>query len=184
MPLIVIIALLIGGTGGGSPSAGPSTPPENLPPVTVSPPPSNPATAGPCAKVIGALPLSLAGQKVRKTATDPASPFVVAWGEPAIVLRCGVSRPASLRPGSTERLFSALGANGPYFEVTRNADANVYTFIDRPVYIDLTVPATYHARPVPPVARAITRVLPRVCKPAPAPGGKAVPPEELCTHRR
>lgn len=148
-----------------------------------APPSTDSATPSDCARVIGAMQLTLAGQDVRQAVSDPSSPDLVAWGNPAIVLRCGVHRPAALHPGSTEQLFSALGASGPYFLVTRDGNANVYTFVDRAVYVELTVPATYQARPVPPVARALARTLPAVCLPQAAQGGAPVPTNRLCTHR-
>lgn len=153
--------------------------------MTVSAPPStDSATVSTCAAVISALPLTLDGQDIRRTVSTPASPSIVAWGNPAIVLRCGVARPKTLAPGSTDQLFSALGASGPYFEVTRSGDANVYTFVDRAVYIDVTVPAKYTSQPLPALASAIAKTLPAVCKPPAGPGEAPVPDDQLCSRRK
>jgi hypothetical protein len=153
--------------------------------VTVTPPPSEPATAGPCARVIGVLPLRLAGLHARRTATTPASPFVTAWGDPPIVLRCGVERPADLHPGSSAQFISAagVGKTGPYYDVTSTSGAHVYTTVDRAVYIEISIPKTYASGPLPVLSNAISSVLPPVCKTQPALGGKPVPRRELCVYR-
>ena len=182
---MVIAALLLSGVagpgGGSAPSGASSSGP--LPAVTVSPPAhSDAATRTACAKLIGALPLRLAGQPVRAAVSDPSSPDIVAWGEPAIVLRCGVGRPASLHPPSTAQYFSATGQGGPFYDVTSSGDANVYTTVDRAVYIAVTIPVSYHAGPLPAVSRAIASVLPAVCV-AGQPTGGAVPNAKLCVYR-
>ena len=100
VPVVVVVALLLdsGGPGSSSPSKLPSV----APAVSVAAPPSSDdATIATCAQVISALPLQLDGQNLRRTTSNPPSPSIVAWGDPAIVLRCGVARPASLHPGST-----------------------------------------------------------------------------------
>lgn len=184
VPLVIVVGLLLGGAGSSGPSSKP-TAGAPLPTLTVSAPPSSDATTiSTCAQVISALPLTLDGQALRLTVSKPASPSIVAWGDPAIVLRCGVARPATLKPGSSDQLFSALGASGPYFEVTRSGNANVYTFVDRAVYIDATVPAKYNSAPLPTLATAIAKTLPAVCKPPPGPGETPVPDDRLCSRRK
>ncbi|MCQ0019844.1 DUF3515 domain-containing protein [Actinomadura madurae] len=44
------------------------------------------------------LPEKVHGEKRRDT--SPGSPLTAAWGSPAIALRCGVPRPATLEPTS------------------------------------------------------------------------------------
>jgi hypothetical protein len=46
-----------------------------------------------CGRLVAALPDELAG-RARRT-TSPTSDLVVAWGSPAVVLRCGVAGPTT-----------------------------------------------------------------------------------------
>ena len=57
-------------------------------------PPALPAAAQrSCQELISALPTTLGERAARPV--DSPSPYVVAWGEPPVVLRCGVARPAT-----------------------------------------------------------------------------------------
>ena len=69
-----------------------------LPAISVAAPADNPAAAAPCTKLLGALPVNLNGLQSRPALST--SPYGVAWGDPAVVLRCGVTKPAGLVPGS------------------------------------------------------------------------------------
>jgi hypothetical protein len=178
LPLVLVVALLLDKSGSGS--GGSSSSPAALAPVTVSAPASSDArTVSTCANVISALPLVLGGQDVRRTVSDPASPSIVAWGDPAIVLRCGVDRPASLKPNSGDFLVSV---NSVVFLPDKQSDATVFTVIDRAVYLDVTVPTSYAQPPLGPIATAIAKVLKPVCQ-AQSTGGPLVPTKNLCTHR-
>ena len=184
VPLVLIIALLLGGgSGSNSPTAAPSS--GVLPPVSASAPPdTSAATVSTCAKVISALPLQLTGLDLRRTVSNPPSSSIVAWGDPPVVLRCGVSRPKSLVPGSSAQYISTTGQGGPFYDVTTGSAANVYTSVDRAVYIKITVPAQYHSSPLPPISRAIARVLKAVCV-AGQPGAGPLPARQtLCDHRK
>lgn len=160
-----------------------SSSPAVLPPVTVAAPQSSDArTVSTCANVISALPLVLSGQNLRRTVSDPPSPSIVAWGDPAIVLRCGVSRPADLKPNSGAQYVTGGVRTGPYYDVTQHGDANVWTTVDRAVYIEITVPVTYNSAPLTPISQAIAKVLKPVCEPQSS-SGPLVPANRLCTHR-
>jgi hypothetical protein len=180
VPFVVVVGLFLGGAGShGNGAQHPSASGSVLPPVPVSAPPStDAATVSRCADVISELPLVLDGQAVRRTVSDPPSGSVQAWGEPAIVLRCGVSRPKDLVPGSDAQLF-AFTPGGPYYDVTTQHGANVFTAVDRAVYIAVTVPSKYHSDPMPTVSRAIAKVLPAVCSTDP----HEADPAKLCTRR-
>lgn len=182
VPLVVIVGLLLGGAGSSDkPSQSPSQG-AVLPPATVSAPPStDSATVSACAQVISALPLTLDGQDVRRTVSTPASGAIQAWGDPAIVLRCGVSRPAALHPGSSVQFQSGGSSRGPYYDVTSAHGANVWTTVDRAVYIAVTVPSKYQGGDVmPTVSRAIAKVLPAVCSTDP----QEPDVSKLCTRRK
>lgn len=152
--------------------------------MSVAPPQdSSAATVSICARVISALPLQLTGLALRRTESDPASPSIVAWGDPPIVLRCGVARPKSLVPGSSTDYISVTGQGGPYYDVTTSNGSQVYTSVDRAVYIEITVPVQYHSSPMPPLSRAIARVLKAVCVGGQPGAGPLPPAKELCDRR-
>lgn len=57
-------------------------------------------TRGPaeCAALVDALPDTVDGKQRRRV--EPADALAAAWGDPAIVLRCGVAEPGALTPSS------------------------------------------------------------------------------------
>jgi hypothetical protein len=123
-------------------------------PVSVTPVPSDPATVGPCALVQEQLPLQLNGKNPRVVRETQA----VAWGDPAVVLRCGVARPGELVPGSTAE---TTPIDGVEFLVDAGKTAIVYTVIDRSVYVEVTLPAgTDPNADVPVLATAVAKALP------------------------
>ncbi len=177
-----MLALFLGGASDDSTDPSPTaSSPSVLPPVTVAAPPASSAVQRPCIQVVQALPPTLAGLAPRIVHSTPGSPFVVGWGEPAIVLRCGVARPASLKPGDSELL---TGVNGVFFSKRKSGDSNVFTVIDRSAYIEISVPSEYGGGPLAPLATAIGRALPALCQATTTQGGKAVAENQLCTHRR
>ena len=131
--------------------------------------------ATPCAKLIEALPRTLAGLAPRAVYPKPDSPFVVAWGDPAIVLRCGVDRPAGLTAGASELL---TGVNGVFYWADHGDKTTTFTVVDRDPYIEIVVPEQYSGGPLSPISDAINKTLPAVCKVDPA-----APTNELCTRR-
>lgn len=149
-----------------------------LPAVSVAAPQnSSAATVSTCARVVSALPLRLAGLNLRRTESNPPSASIVAWGDPPIVLRCGVARPANLNPSLSAELFYA---NGVLVLPTKTASATVFTVIDRAVYLDISVPRSYAQPPLGPLASAISKVLKPVC----VQGDPRTPRARLCTRRK
>jgi hypothetical protein len=190
LPLVVIIALLIGNSGGSKHSPA-STAPAALPALTPSAPPSDAATVAPCIKVLETLPVQLGDLLPRRVHPKPDSVFVVAWGDPAVVLRCGVARPADLKPAAELKpgtnpdfvlIGGSTGASGAYFDVTEGGGANVFTTVDRAAYISITVPTKYASGPVPALAQAIAKALPPVCIGAQEPG--LADQSKLCVYRK
>ena len=159
--------------GSGGNTSGPAAP------VTAPAPPHANAEAGPCGKLLAELPLQLGRLGPRIVHTNPPSPYVEAWGDPAVLLSCGVDRPKNLRPTSGAQYIVAGPQSGPYYDVTSSGDTNVWTTVDRGPYIAITVPSAYQGSDVvPPLSRAIARALPPVCTIDPA-----APPSKSCTHR-
>lgn len=180
LPVVVVLALLFGAPGGGPNASRSSGVPQALAPVTVSAPPSDSAAATPCTKVLQVLPVQLDTLAPRVVHATPDTPFVVAWGDPPVILRCGVPRPAGLTPGSADFVLVVDGVS--FLEGKRGTD-HVFTAVDRAVYIEVTVPASYAQPPLGPLAQAIAKGLPAICLPQAAPGQPAVPQDQLCTRR-
>lgn len=181
MPLVIIVALTLGSLSGGGPDSHQNPTSGVLPPVVVSAPPHAEAEAAPCAKVLAQLPVQLGNLDPRVVHTTPPTPNVVAWGDPAIVLACGVDRPKDLHPGSSAQYFSNRGGAGPFYDVTRSGNANVYTTVDRAAYVSITIPAAYQAaRPLSTLLAAIGKALPAVC----VVNANEPNPDKLCTRRK
>lgn len=144
-----------------------------LPAISVAAPPSNPAAADSCTKLLSALPVDLNGLPSRPALST--SPYVVAWGDPAVVLRCGVSRPKGLVVGSDA---FTTGVNGVFYWVDHQKKQTVFTVIDRAVYIEVAVPQTYAGGPLAAISDAVAKTLKAVC----VVDGSADPPTQ-CTHR-
>jgi len=165
VPFIVIAALALnavtggnGGDAGKTPTSGP------LATVSAAAPPQAKAQFANCTKVLQLLPVSLRSLAPRIVHTRPDTPFVVAWGNPAIVFSCGAARPASLTPGSNAQFQSGGELRGPYYDVTRRGDANVWTTVDREPYVSITIPRKYQgADYIPVLSGPIARALPPVC---------------------
>jgi len=105
-----------------------------------------------CADLQKLLPDTL--DAVGRRRVRPESPTTAAWGDPAIVLRCGVAEPAILAPGSPE--YDPTGAKSDWEEIDglcwvsvgthRAGDTSEpFTFVTakQDTYVELDVPAEY-----------------------------------------
>jgi hypothetical protein len=182
VPVVLALGLLLGGAGSDHGAQHPTASGTVLPALSVSPPPvADATTVSKCAQVISELPLTLDGQNLRETVSHPASGQVQAWGDPAIVFSCGVARPKTLVPGDARELQQGGSPAGPYYDVTGSAAGNVWTTVDRAIYISVTIPSAYQgADIIPVVSRAIRRVLPAVCTTDP----NTTDLDKLCTRRK
>jgi hypothetical protein len=181
VPLVMVVGLLLGGAGSGNPSQHPSQR-APLRAVTVSAPAeTDAATVDECARVISALPLTLAGQNVRGTISTPTSPSIRAWGDPAIVLRCGVARPRQL---TSALLQQFIAVDGVLFLPDHRAKSTLWTVVDRAAYLDVDVPESYPQPPLAPIADVIAQVAPPVCTVPDSSGATPVPNSKLCTRRK
>jgi Protein of unknown function (DUF3515) len=183
LPFVVILALVLGNATKAPKTPADSGPPvpRALAPVTVAAPPADPAAAAPCTKLLTTLPVQLGELQPRVVHPKPDSPFVVAWGDPVVVLRCGVARPSALKPGSGDLV---IGVNGVFWLPVRQSKATVWVTVDRAVYIEVTVPQAYRQPPLAPLADAVAKVLLPVCVVQAAPGQPAADPNRLCTNRK
>jgi hypothetical protein len=158
--VLVVLANVLGGSedddGQGPAAVDGSTPAqrEDLPVLPVEVPPATPEADASCPALMGTLPLELAGEPSRRVDSD--TPYAYAWGDPAIVLICGVDRPAGFVVGT-----SAIQINGVQWYVdTSDPDATVWTTVDRPVHVQITLPPEVDSAPVTALTPQIAAALP------------------------
>jgi hypothetical protein len=160
-PVAVLLVLLFnrpalrsaGETPTGAASGSTAAPHTALPPVRVQPPPESAQAQRSCPGLVAALPLRLGDLAARPV--ESSSPSVLAWGEPPVVLRCGVPRPAGFVAGAP----NVIGVNGVTWFVDPRGERAVWTVVDRAVYIEATVPIGYASTPIPDLSDAVTSVL-------------------------
>ena len=177
LPLVVLLALAFG-AGRSHKST-----PQQLGPLVVSTPPSVAAAAADsCEKVIEKLPVKLQGMTPRVVHGSSAgvdTRYVVAWGDPPVVLSCGVGRPGTLKPASDVELFGVgqgehnslvLATHTKTTDVSRSSPA---------VYVSIEVPRLNRDR------SASSPVAPNPAVGLRRPGQRRAtgPGLELCTHR-
>ncbi len=93
-----------------------------------------------CQRVIDALPDTVADQKRRDTTGNPLG---AAWGDPAIVLRCGVGSPASLGLFAQCQVANGLGWYVPVAGMNDQSHDVVMTTIERRPRVEVVLPAQY-----------------------------------------
>lgn len=155
LPVLLVAAVLLASVLVRSQGPGP------LPLVTV---PAPGATSPQCAALVAALPGDIdtgedgtgARQLDRRPIAAPAPPGTAAWGEPPVVLRCGLGRPAELTVSS--RL---LAVSGVQFLEIPGPGATSWVAVDRPVYVALTLPVGSGSAALQRVAATIRMTLPR-----------------------
>jgi hypothetical protein len=175
LPLTLLLVLLAvrlggGGSGGGSgagsdaaPVAPTRTPGTGaaLPPIRVAAPPALTAAAQrACQDLVSALPTDLGDLPARPV--DSPSPYVAAWGEPAVTLRCGVGRPPSFIATADVQQI-----NGVTWFAEKRGGTTAWTVVDRPVYVEVLAPAADASGPVARLSTAVTAALrPQAVDPA------------------
>lgn len=105
---------------------------------------SSPSTQ--CGDLVAALPDTVLDSE-RRDIEPPDAP-AAAWGDPAIVLRCGVPKPAALRPDSQCFVVNDIGwlasQAGVALDLTSPPQGDVtFTTIGRSVYVEIAVPGTF-----------------------------------------
>ena len=124
--------------------------------VDVRTPVAGPVATKQCQRLIAVLPQRVAGQAVRDV--HPADALAMAWGDPPVVLRCGVAKPAALRPDSACFVVNGVGwfarQNGRPVSGTEPVTAEiVFTTVGRSPYVEVAVPPDYQ-----PAANALVDV--------------------------
>lgn len=148
-----------------TPSASASGASAERAPVAVTAPPAIGADqVRLCGRAIGALPIVLEGQRSRAVTAAPER--VVAWGEPPVVLRCGVP-PVKYPPDANLTTINGVAWYG------RPAGKTiVFTTVDRTIPVEVTVPTTGDGNPSDPLvtlATPIGKVIPASASGTPSP---------------
>lgn len=108
--------------------------------VTVASFPVSSGQRAQCRQLLKALPHRVAGQQRRPVG---GSPFATAWGDPPIVLRCGVARPRGFTKSSACQTARGIDWFIPT-RVIEHPDAAVrMTAIHRTPYVQVMVPPSY-----------------------------------------
>lgn len=173
VPLLVLLLVLVNvrddgsddGSGDGSPVevSAPATPArDELPVLDVPVPPVTPEADAACPALMTDLPIELAGQASRRVRSD--TPYAYAWGEPPVVLRCGVARPAGFVLGAGLIQLDQV----QWFVDDSDPDRTVWTAVDRSVYVEVAVPAGVDSAPVLALSSLISATMPAQ---EPQPGG-------------
>ena len=139
-----------------------SAPRGDLPPVQVDTPDVTPAADLACPVLMAQLPLELAGETSRLVDSD--TPYAYAWGDPAVVLVCGVDPPAGYVVGASTFVISGV----EWFVDDSDPDVVVWTTVDRNVPVQVSVPTSTDSASVTALCPIISTALPYV---TPTPGG-------------
>lgn len=127
-----------------------------------TPPPGKAESA--CRALREALPAKVMDDGRRNV--SPKSQWTAAWGDPAIVLRCGVGLPASMRVVDPDKVGSepmdSVEVNGVTWAFARSAEGVRFTTVYREANVEVTVPKKFGepAAPLVDVADAVTRTVP------------------------
>lgn len=175
LPIVVILALALAPKDDDSGSG----------PVKAPAPADNAA----CAPLMDSLPDELLDLQSREVTPDDDQ--VQAWGDPAIVLRCGVDRPAGLEPASDATVFyikdTAPGDGVLWLPDPNEKDdgaPTIFTAIDRDVYVEVQIPRRQDVVPLPQISDLIIAAFPDpVCLGQTTSGGPVIPDDQLCTQR-
>jgi hypothetical protein len=168
VPVLVVLLVLVNvrrDGDGNAPvadvSGTTSSPRGDLPPVQVDTPEVTPAADLACPVLLGQLPLELVGETSRQVDSD--SPFAYAWGDPPVVLVCGVDPPAGYVAGAATIVISGV----EWFVDTSDPDVVVWTTVDRTVQVQVQVPASIDSASVTALGPVIATTLPYT-EPTPA----------------
>lgn len=99
------------------------------------------AAATACERLVDAVPESVADQPRREV--TPRGAYGAAWGDPAIVLRCGVGTPAGFDELSACQVTNGVGWFIPEEQITGEAAEILMTTVDRTPAVEVLIPADY-----------------------------------------
>ena len=93
-----------------------------------------------CTSLVAALPDQVADQSGRETSGNPLG---AAWGDPAIVLRCGVGTPVDYDKFAACEIVNGLDWFVPESTIEDQDADVVMTTVGRTPAVEVTVPASY-----------------------------------------
>ena len=176
VPVVVVLLVLVnvlGGSsdddgtddGGAAQLSGSRTPQraEDLPTLDVDVPAVTPAADLACPVLMKQLPLELDGEQSRLVKSD--SPYVYAWGDPAVVMVCGAEPPAGYVVGTSTIQIDQVQW---FVDTSSMEDTTVWTTVDRNVPVQVRVPASADSASVTTLGKLIGTAIPYV---DPTPGG-------------
>ena len=137
--------------------------------VAIASVPAPQADSPACRALLAALPEQL-GDYRRAPAAEPAPAGAAAWqagpGSEAVILRCGLERPADFVVGAPIQVVDAV----QWFEVKDPLGGRSTWFaVDRPVYIALTLPQGSGPTPIQQISDVVAKSVPaKPIDPAPA----------------
>jgi len=139
-------------------------------PVALTGVPAPQADGPECRTLIDSLPEQIGAYR-RAQLVDPAPAGAAAWqpedaGGEALVLRCGLDRPAEFVVGAPVQMVDAV----QWFQIEDQAGDGRSTWftVDRPVYVALTLPPEAGSEPIQLISSTIAQAL-RATRPDPGP---------------
>lgn len=125
-----------------------------------------PSPSASAARMCGALHDALPGKVdgLSKRSVSPASDLTAGWGDPTVVLRCGVPRPEMLTPGNPvyNPTAEAVEVNGVSWLIEQAGDGYRFTTTGRKAFVEVTVPARYkpEVNPLTDLGHAVKTTIP------------------------
>ncbi|MEV0680397.1 DUF3515 domain-containing protein [Actinosynnema sp. NPDC050436] len=157
----VAAAGLLLGAGGQDEAGDPAS--DRSGPLALVPVPAPAAESEQCRALLSKLPMQLVSNGAALSRRDLAAPApagAVAWGDAKhepVVLRCGLDRPADLKPTSELR-----GISDVQWLVLSEGGNSTWYVVDRPAYVALTVPSDAGTGPLQDISTTIRDTLPAV----------------------
>ena len=127
MACLAVFAGLVGGCSAGE--------------VQVDSPVLTGTDAKACGRLVDSLPKTVSDQSRRRV--DPEQMYVAAWGDPAIVLRCGVGAPEGLDRFATCQETNGVGWFVPEGQIEDQSADVLMTTIGFEQNVEVLVPARY-----------------------------------------
>jgi hypothetical protein len=89
-----------------------------------------------CLRLGGRLPTKV--DSLARRSVVPSTQLVAAWGDPAVILRCGVPRPTALI--ATSQL---IGANDVDWFAEETPQHRIFTTFGRAAYVEVSIPTQH-----------------------------------------
>ncbi|MGH3508946.1 MAG: DUF3515 domain-containing protein [Nocardioidaceae bacterium] len=130
--------------------------------VTIDSPHLPTGKAHDCRALVAALPGHIDDQKRRRV--QPEGAYGAAWGDPAIVLTCGVAKPRGLDRFASCTVVNGVGWFIPVRQSSGQAGEIDMTTIGRKEFVTVTIPEQYFppAATMADLAPAVKRAIPDV----------------------